>query len=259
MFRREFENMPGQIRDISQGKARENGGIRVVPKPSSAETVPPILLDVDGTLLDSVYEHVMSWREALEEADIRLPNWKIHRRIGMSGKLFLPTLLRELGQKTDKSEIEAIEKIRASIFAKKIPEIRVQPGAKDLLQYLEKIGARWALATSGKRSQVEQLLKDLNIPSGVPVISGDDVGTAKPAPDSFVLAAQRLGVAADQSVVVGDSPWDLLAAQRMKALGVGLLCGGYAESELERAGAYRVYDDPGDLLMHIEELGVQTE
>jgi len=201
----------------------------------------------------------MAWREALEEAEIRLPNWKIHRRIGMSGRLFLPTLLRELGQKTSKAEIQSIEKIRATIFRKNIPEIRMQPGAKDLLQYFEKIGARWAVATSGERSQVDLLLKDFDIPSKVPVITGDDVSIAKPAPDTFVAAAQRLGVSPHDSIVIGDSPWDLLAAQRMKALGIGLLCGGYAQSELERAGAYRVYEDPGDLLAHIEELGIQTE
>jgi HAD superfamily hydrolase (TIGR01549 family) len=259
VFTPESHRMQSQTRSINQGKSRTNGGIRVVPKPANTQAVPPILLDVDGTLLDSVYEHVMAWREALEEVDIRLPNWKIHRRIGMNGRLFLPTLLRDLGQKTDKSEIEMIEKIHSAVFNKKIREIRLQPGAKELLQYFERIGARWALATSGRRSQVELLIKDLEIPKGVPVISGDEILAAKPAPDAFVLAARQLGVSADQSVVIGDSPSDLLAAQRMKALGVGLLCGGYAESELERAGAYRVYEDPGDLLAHIEELGIQTE
>ena len=251
--------MPHENRSFVPERSRDNGGIRVVPKASAAKAVPPMLLDVDGTLIDSVYEHVMAWREALEDADIRLPHWKIHRRIGMSGKLFLPTLLRELGQRTDKAEIESIERIRGSIFNKKIPEIRILPGAKELLQYFEKIGARWALATSGERRQVEELLKDLEIPPDIPIITGDDVAVAKPAPDSFAVAAQRLNVSPDQSVVIGDSPWDLLAAQRMKALGVGLLSGGYAESELERAGAYHVYQDPGDLLAHIEELGIQTE
>jgi len=236
-----------------------NGGMRVVPKPGATQSIPPLLLDLDGTLVDSVYEHVMAWREALEDAEIRLPNWKIHRRIGMSGKLFLPTLLRELGKNIDKSEIQSIERVRSGIFKKKIPEIRVHAGAKELLEYFERIGARWAIATSGDRAQVEQLLKNFEIPSTAPVITGDDVSTAKPAPDSFVVAAQRLGVSPLDSIVIGDSPWDLLAAQRMKALGVGLLCGGYADSELERAGSYRVYEDPADLLEHIEELGIQAE
>src|ERR1700724_900071 len=236
-----------------------NSGMRVVRKPDAAHSIPPLLLDLDGTLFDSIYEHVVAWREALEDAEIRLPNWKIHRRIGMSGKLFLPALLRELGEKADKAKIQSIEKVRSVIFGKKIQEIRILPGAKELLAFFTKIGLRWALATSGERSQVDQLLRGLNIPSTVPVITGDDVKTAKPAPDSFVLAAQRLGVSAHESIVIGDSPWDLLAAQRMKALGVGLLCGGYSETELERAGAYRVYEDPADLLAHIEELGIQTE
>ena len=114
-----------------------NGDIRVVPKPAATQSIPPLLLDLDGTLVDSVYERVMAWREALEESEIRLPNWKIHRRIGMTGKLFLPTLLRALGQKTTKAEIQSIEKIRASIFRKMIPEIRMQPGAKELLQFFD--------------------------------------------------------------------------------------------------------------------------
>src|ERR1700730_18412074 len=236
-----------------------NSGMRVVRKPDAAHSIPPLLLDLDGTLVDSVYEHVVAWREALDDAEIRLPNWKIHRRIGMSGKLFLPALLRELGKNIDKTEIQSIERVRSGIFKKKIPEIRTHAGAKELLECFERIGARWAISTSGERAQVEQLLKNFDIPSTVPVITGDDVATAKPAPDSFVVAAQRLGVSPLESIVIGDSPWDLLAAQRMKALGVGLLCGGYADSELERAGAYRVYEDPGDLLAHIEELGIQTE
>ena len=157
-------------RNFVHDRSRDNGGIRVVPKPSAVNAVPPLLLDLDGTLIDSVYEHVMAWREALEEVEIRLPHWKIHRRIGMSGRLFLPALLRELGQRTDKQEIDFIEKTRRSVFNKKIPDIRLLPGAKDLLEYFGKIGARWALATSGDRNQVGELLKSLDIPPDVPVI-----------------------------------------------------------------------------------------
>ena len=234
-------------------------GIRVVPKLAAKNSAPPLLLDLDGTLTDSVYEHVLTWREALEDAEIRLPNWKIHRRIGMSGRQFLPALLRELGRKIDPDEVKSIEKVRGALFAKKIHEIRVQPGAKELLQFFDRAGIRWAIASTGERAQVEKLLENFAIHSRVPVITGDDVAMAKPAPDVFVLAAEKLGAPAAESIVIGDSPWDLLAAQRMKALGVGLLCGGYAESELERAGAYRVYEDPADLLMHIDELGIPVE
>jgi phosphoglycolate phosphatase-like HAD superfamily hydrolase len=81
---------------------------------------------------------------------------------------------------------------------------------------------------------------------------------AKPDPDLFVAAAARLGVEVGESVVVGDSVWDLLAARRARALGVGLLSGGYGQAELEQAGAYRVYQDPADLLRHLDEVGVRT-
>src|SRR3989442_1340317 len=122
---------------------------------------PSLLFDLDGTLVDSVYQHVLAWREALEAAGLELSVWRIHRRIGMSGGLFL-------------------------------------------------------------------------------------------------AAADRLHVAIDTSIVVGDSVWDLLAARRARALGVGLLSGGYGQDELEGAGAYRVYQDPADLLRHLDEVGVRV-
>jgi len=89
------------------------------------------------------------------------------------------------------------------------------------------------------------------------VVTRNDVQHAKPDPDLFLRAAERLGVPIEQSVVVGDSVWDMLAARRARALGVGLLSGGYGEEELERAGAYRVYQDPADLLNHLDEVGVR--
>ncbi len=92
----------------------------------------------------------------------------------------------------------------------------------------------------------------------MPVVTRDQVRYAKPDPDLFLAAAERLGVAIDDSVVVGDSVWDLLAARRAQAIGVGLLSGGYGEEELERAGAYRVYQDPLDLLNHLDEVRVRV-
>jgi phosphoglycolate phosphatase-like HAD superfamily hydrolase len=90
------------------------------------------------------------------------------------------------------------------------------------------------------------------------VVTRDQVSRAKPDPDLFLAAADRLGVAITDSLVVGDSVWDLLAARRARALGVGVLSGGYGREELERAGAYRVYEDPADLLGHLDEVGVRS-
>jgi len=96
------------------------------------------------------------------------------------------------------------------------------------------------------------------VPSGVPIITRDDVEHAKPSPDLWLAGAARLGVPAESAIAVGDSVWDLLAARRARALGVGVLSGGYGQEELERAGAYRVYEDPADLLLHIDELGIRA-
>ena len=101
-------------------------------------------------------------------------------------------------------------------------------------------------------------LKLLGLSEDVPVITRDLVRHAKPDPDLFLAAADKLGVEISDSVVVGDSIWDLLAARRARALGVGLLSGGYGREELERAGAYRVYNDPADLLRHLDEVGVRS-
>ena len=98
----------------------------------------------------------------------------------------------------------------------------------------------------------------LDLAGDVPLVTRDQVERAKPDPDLFLAAARRLGVDVSESVVVGDSVWDLLAAHRARALGVGLLSGGYGQEELERAGAYRVYQDPADLLRHLDEVGVRT-
>jgi phosphoglycolate phosphatase-like HAD superfamily hydrolase len=105
----------------------------------------------------------------------------------------------------------------------------------------------------------QHALRLLDLNSNVPVITRDKVERAKPDPDLFLAAASQLNVDIHNSFVVGDSVWDLLAAQRARGLGVGLLSGGYGEDELERAGAYRVYQDPFDLLKHVDELGVRSD
>jgi HAD superfamily hydrolase (TIGR01509 family) len=130
------------------------------------------------------------------------------------------------------------------------------PGAKDLLAFLTAAGIPWAIATSGRLETAGINLAALGVdPAQVPVVTRDQVKYAKPDPDLFLAAAERLGAPIETAVVVGDSIWDMLAAARCRALGVGLLCGGYGASELQQATAFRVYDDPADLLVHIDELG----
>jgi HAD superfamily hydrolase (TIGR01509 family) len=215
-----------------------------------------MLFDLDGTLVDSAYQHVLAWHETFTDFRMDIPNWKIHRRIGMSGSFFLPGLLREIGHPGNPTQIKRLEKRHGEYFRRKIKTIRVLPGARELLRHLSAIGLPWTIATSGERAQMEKLVKGLGLPRSLPVVTGDDVKNAKPAPDIFLAAAQKLAVSIGDCIIVGDSPWDLLAGRRMKALGVGLLCGGYSKEELERAGAHLVYDDPAELLENLAELGI---
>ncbi len=220
---------------------------------------PAFLFDLDGTLVDSVYQHVLAWREALESCGIELAVWRIHRRIGMSGGLLVNNLLRETGRPVTAEQAEQLQRSHAEAYARLVMQVRPLPGAKDLLALLTAIGVPWAIATSGRIDFAQKTLEVVGINPDGPVITRDQVEFAKPDPDLFLAAAERLGVNISTSIVVGDSVWDLLAAQRAGALGIGLLSGGYGQDELERAGAYRVYQDPLDLLQHLDEVGVRIK
>ena len=216
------------------------------------------VFDLDGTLVDSVYQHVLAWREALEAAGIQLAVWRIHRRIGMSGGLFVNALLRETGRSVTAEEAVRLQRLHAEAYGRAVMQVRPLPGARELLGYLSHAGVPWAIATSGRLESARPTLELLGVRPEVPVVTRDQVPHAKPDPDLFLAAADRLGVPISACVVVGDSVWDLLAARRARALGVGLLSGGYGQDELERAGAYRVYQDPADLLRHLDEVGVRV-
>jgi HAD superfamily hydrolase (TIGR01549 family) len=223
----------------------------------SRDAVPAVLFDLDGTLIDSVYQHVLAWREALERSGTRLSVWRIHRRIGMSGGLLINALLRETGHEITSADADHLQKWHAEAYAKLVSQVRPLPGAVELLSLLSKANVPYAIATSGVMESARPSLEALKIGGGVPVVTRDQVKHAKPDPDLFLAAAARLGVSIFDCVVVGDSVWDLLAARRARALGVGLASGGYGQDELERAGAYRTYEDPLDLLNHLDEVGVR--
>jgi HAD superfamily hydrolase (TIGR01509 family) len=218
---------------------------------------PALIFDLDGTLVDSVYQHVLAWHEALQSVGIELSVWRIHRRIGMSGGLFLRALSREIGRDLPEETLTRLRTIHQESFVRQIGTIRPLPGARELLTALTAARIPWAIATSGSTGTARGTLEMLAVPRDVPVVTRDQVAYAKPNPDLFLAAAARLAVDIAAAMVVGDSIWDLLAAHRAGALGVGLLSGGYGREELERAGAYRVYEDPKDLLGHLDELGVR--
>jgi phosphoglycolate phosphatase-like HAD superfamily hydrolase len=217
---------------------------------------PVFLFDLDGTLIDSVYQHVLAWKDALDAEGVHLSVWRIHRRIGMSGGLFANQLLRETGLDITTEYVERLHGNHAAAYRKYAPTVRPLPGAVELLAWLTNAGIPWAIATSGRMQTASLSLASLNVdPARVPVITRDQVKYAKPDPDLFIAAAEKLGAPIETAMVVGDSIWDMLAAVRCRALGVGLLSGGYGFDELRDAGAFRVYEDPADLLRHIDEVG----
>ncbi|MDA0562953.1 HAD family hydrolase [Streptomonospora sp. S1-112] len=218
---------------------------------------PAFLFDLDGTLVDSVYQHVIAWRAALAAMGIDLAVWRIHRRIGMSGGLFVSALMRETGLELSPEEVEDIQRLHAEEYLRQHESVRPLPGAPELLAALTERGVKWAIATSGRAETARTALGILGLPEDTPMVTRDQVRHAKPDPDLFLAAAAHLGVDPRGAMVVGDSVWDLLAARRAGALGVGVLSGGYGRDELERTGAYRVYRDTGDMLDRLDELGIR--
>ena len=220
---------------------------------------PGVIFDLDGTLIDSVYQHVSAWREALAKHHIVVAQWRIHRAIGMSGRLFLPKLLRDEGHRTSIALVRHLETAHAKRFTGMIRQIVPLPGSSQLLKALKRRSIPFAIATSGDAKLTNALLKRIvDVPS-CPVVTADDVESAKPAPDLFELAASKLEKELADCFVVGDSVWDVLAGRRMKASVVALRTGGFDGHELQESGAYRVYADPLELNESLEQLGFSAE
>jgi HAD superfamily hydrolase (TIGR01509 family) len=235
---------------------RENG--RVTFDSGFPEPPPPaFLFDLDGTLIDSVYQHVIAWRAALAGIGVDLSVWRIHRRIGMSGGLFVTALLRETGLSLTQEQIDDLQRAHAAAYTEQIDSVRPLPGASELLAALTERGVPWAIATSGYAATARLALDMLGLPADTPMVTRDRVRRAKPDPDLFLAGAALLEIDPRSAMVVGDSVWDLLAARRAGSLGIGLLSGGYGKDELERSGAFRVYADPAEMLGRLDEIGVR--
>src|SRR3954470_23552915 len=143
------------------------------------------LFDLDGTLVDSVYQHVLAWREAMAGVGIQLAVWRIHRRIGMSGGLMANAILRETGHAVTTDEANRLVRLHGEAYARLTEQVRPLPGARDLLAYLTKTRTPWAIATSARIESARPTLERLGVPSDVPIITRDQVQHAKPDPDLF--------------------------------------------------------------------------
>lgn len=216
-----------------------------------------VIFDLDGTLVDSVYAHVLAWQRVLEGAGMTIPAWRVHRLIGMSGGLLTRAAAHEAGRNISDEEAEALQQEHGAVYAQLLPIRRPLPGAVDVLRHLREAKIAHGIATSGKRDDIRPSLQALDVPADAVVVDRTDVQRAKPEPDLFLACQSRLGVPPEQCYVVGDAVWDLLAARRAGMLSIGVLSGGYGEEELARAGAYRVYRDAAELLANLYQLGLR--
>ncbi|MFF9549465.1 HAD family hydrolase [Methylobacterium fujisawaense] len=206
------------------------------------------IFDIDGTLLDSVDLHARAWVEAFAHFGVTTDPTEVRRQIGKGGDELMPVFL---SQERIRREGEAIEAYRSDLFKRRyLPDVRPFPGVRPLFERIHEAGLTIALASSGKRTEVDRYTEILGIGDLVDVAtSADDADRSKPHPDIFQAALRKLdGVAPDAAHVVGDTPYDAEAAAKAGLPTIGLLCGGFPEADLTAAGCVAIYRDPQDLL-----------
>jgi HAD superfamily hydrolase (TIGR01509 family) len=212
-----------------------------------------VIFDIDGTLVDSVSLHAESWQLAFEMFGKTISFADIRRQIGKGADQLLPVFLSPEELKTFGADLEAC---RSDLFKRQyLPRVKAFPGVRRLFERLRQNSKRIALASSAKADELEAYKKIADISDLVETeTASDDIDQSKPHPDIFDAALARLpGVSPQQSMVVGDTPYDAVAAVQVGLRTIGLLCGGWSEEELRRAGCIAIYRDPADLLAHYGE------
>jgi HAD superfamily hydrolase (TIGR01509 family) len=210
-------------------------------------TRPAVLFDLDGTLLDTNYFHSVSWWYALREAGEDIPMSRIHPLIGMGSDQLLVDLLGE--------ERKGLSDLHAKYYKPFKKDLHAFPKGAELMAQVARRGAQVVLATSSKEEDLDQLLEALAADEDVidEIVHGDMVGSSKPAPDIFAVAMERLGLGAEQTMVVGDTRWDIEAAAKLGVEVVCVLTGGSTRRDLADAGAVAVYEDVAELLAHLDD------
>jgi HAD superfamily hydrolase (TIGR01509 family) len=210
---------------------------------------PAAILDIDGTLVDTNYQHALAWYRAFRQSGFVLPVWRIHRHIGMGGDQVVAALTSDTVEEEHGDAIRAAEN---ALYLALIEEVEPMRGARELLEDLKQRGNPVVLASSAKASEVEHYL-DLLDARGLADdwTSSADVEATKPEPDLVKAALEKAGT--DEAVMVGDTVWDVEAAKRAGIPTIGVLTGGFAESELLEAGAACVFESIGELHQRLDE------
>lgn len=208
-----------------------------------------LVLDVDGTLVDTNYHHAVAWFRAFRRFDITVPTWRLHRSIGMGGDKLVAAVA---GDHVERAHGDDIRTAWEAAFEPMLAEIRPLEGAHRLIAAALEQNFAVVLASSGKRHHVDHYVKLLDA-SGVTSTSADDVEESKPAPDLIEVALRRVD-RAGRAVVIGDSVWDCEAARRAGLPSVSLRTGGFGEAELRDAGASAVYEELDELRADLTDL-----
>jgi HAD superfamily hydrolase (TIGR01509 family) len=215
-----------------------------------------LIFDLDGTLVDTVYGHVLAWQRALGEAGVDVAGHRLHRHVGSSGKLIVRFAQREFGRRLSAEQTETVYRRHCELFRQIVPRPRPLPGAVEVFRVLRDARIPHAIATASYRPIIDASLDAVGVGLEAVVVEGKGESQGKPEPDLFLASQKRLGVEAGECIVVGDAVWDHVAARRAGMLSVGVLTGGYGEEELYHAGAFRVYRNIADLLHNLDELGI---
>jgi len=209
------------------------------------------ILDVDGTLIDTNYQHALAWFRAFARHDIVLPVWRIHRHIGMGGDQVVQALTDE---RTEEQLGDRIRDDEKDLYAEMIGEVRAMAGSRELIDELRGRGHRVVLATSAKPEELEHYLQMLDARERADAwTSAQDVESTKPEPDLVHAALQKLGAEPADAVMIGDTPWDVEAAKRAGVGTIAVRTGGFAAEELREAGALGVYESVAELCGSLED------
>ena len=209
------------------------------------------ILDIDGTLVDTNYQHAIAWYRAFREHDVTLPVWRVHRAIGMGGDQLVGALAGDDFEDQHGDDVRASEK---DLYRELIDEVAPLPGAIDLVHRLDELGHSVVLASSAKEDEVEHYLDLLGVRDVADAwTSSQDVEQTKPAPDLVQSALEKSEQRDDGAVMLGDSVYDCQAAARADVPSLGVLTGGFSREELEEAGAKAVYESPAEILESLED------
>jgi HAD superfamily hydrolase (TIGR01549 family) len=205
------------------------------------------ILDVDGTLIDANYQHALAWYRAFRSRGITLPVWRIHRHVGMGGDQLVPALV---GEQVDDEKGDGIRDARQEAYAELIDEVAPLEGARELIDALKERARTVVLASSSPENELDHYLDLLGRPE-VESTTKDDVEQTKPEPDLVKAALEKAGT--DDAVMVGDTPWDIEAADKAGVPTVAVITGGFSEQELRDAGAVAVFESVEELRKRLDE------